>query len=270
MTGAGAHGYNLRSKDKTKVEHCDPVFESFDQSSSSSSMVPSTPRRRRPPTWHTGRKDIKVDPSESAFFESGRTENIICRSTDATFLSDTDTAELRAPRKKNATPPSTPDIPRPRKGMESRGLQGGSTAPSDAGEETRRGDIRARRSTSAELEAARLGVELQRRRDARRIRREQRAKRLRMESWALTQRAALFNRQADELDKLAAKRKMKEGGTFDNDDDSESESSESSESTMMMVCDDDDKEERASERSDTYAPTEVYSESEQQTWALMH
>jgi hypothetical protein len=148
--------------------------------------------------------------------------------------------------------------------MESWGLQGGSAASSDAGEESRRGDIRrGRRSTDAELEAAQLRIELQRRRDARRIRREQRVKRLRIESWALKQRAMLWDRQADEMDKLAAERKVKE----DNDDDSYSDS-EFSESTMM-VCDDDDEEERASERSDAHAPTEVYSESEQQTWALM-
>jgi hypothetical protein len=151
--------------------------------------------------------------------------------------------------------------------MESWGLQGESIASSDAGGETRSGDIRARQSTCAELEAARLGVEAQRRRDARRIRREQTVKRLRVESWALTQRAECIKRKADEMNKLA-ERRLKEG-TFD-DDDSESESE--SESTMMMVCDDDDddEDERASQRSDTYAPTEVYSESEQQTWALMH
>ncbi|KAH9974685.1 hypothetical protein BGW80DRAFT_152208 [Lactifluus volemus] len=159
-------------------------------------------------------------------------------------------------------PPSTPDIPRPRKGMESWGLQGGSTASSDAGGETRRGDIRSHRNTCAELEAARLGVELQRRRDARRIRHEQTAKRLRMESWALKQRAELLERKADEVDRLV-ERKMK-GGTFD--DDSESELSES-ESTVM-VCGDDEKE-RASQQSYTYARTEVYSGSEQQTWVLV-
>jgi hypothetical protein len=61
-------------------------------------------------------------------------------------------------------------------------------------------------------------------------------------------------------------RKMKEG-TFDDDYVSELSESEST----MKACDDDE-EERASEsqRSESYAPTEVYSESEQQIWALMY
>jgi hypothetical protein len=177
--------------------------------------------------------------------------------------SDADTAELRAPHPKNATPPSTPDIRRPKKGMEgsqSWGLQGGPTASSDAGGENHRRTIRSCQDTYAGVEAARLKVELQRHRDARRIFHEQKAKRLRMEAWALRQRAELLDRQADEVD-----RKMKEG-TFD--DDSESELSES-ESTVME-CVNDDEEERASQLSESYAPTEVYSESEQQTWALMY
>jgi hypothetical protein len=73
MTGA-IHGYNLRSKDKAKMEHCDHVifmFDSFDESS----VVPSTPCPR-PSTRNTGREDIKVDLSESAF-ESGL--RILCR-----------------------------------------------------------------------------------------------------------------------------------------------------------------------------------------------
>ncbi|KAH9974887.1 hypothetical protein BGW80DRAFT_1559387 [Lactifluus volemus] len=240
MTGVNTHGYNLRSKDKTKVEHCDqvifmPVFESFDESS----VVHHTPRPL-PSTWHLGKKNIEMDPSENA-----------------------DTAELRAPQPKTTGPLSTPDIPTPRNGMEgsqSWGLQGGSTASSDAGGENRRRTIRSGQDTHVDVEAARLKVELQRHRDARRIFHEQKAKRLRMEAWALRQRAELLDRQADEED-----RKMKEGTV---DDDSESELSES-ESTVME-CVNDDEEERASQLSESYAPTEVYSESEQQTWGLMY
>ena len=84
------------------------------------------------------------------------------------------------------------------------------------------------------MEAARLEVELQRRRDARRIHYEQKTKRLRLESWALRQRAALMGREADEVDGLV-ERKMREG-TFD--DDSESELSESN----VMACHDDEEE----------------------------
>ncbi|KAH9979287.1 hypothetical protein BGW80DRAFT_1523344 [Lactifluus volemus] len=246
MTGANTHGYNLRSKDKTKVEHYDqvifmPVFESSDESESF--VVPSIPRPL-PSTRHPGRKNIEMDPSEHA---------------DAA-------AELRAPHPKNPIPPSAPDIPRPGNGMEgsqSWGLQGGSTASSDAGGENRSRKIRSRQDTYADVEAARLTVELQRHRDARRILREQKVKRLRMEAWALVQRAEHFNRQADEEDKLI--KRKKEGAI---DDDSESELSESEPS--VMECDNDDEEERASQLSESYAPTEVYSESEQQTWALMY
>jgi hypothetical protein len=85
-------------------------------------------------------------------------------------------------------------------GSQSWGLQGGSTASSDAGRETRRGNIRSRQGTCANMEAAQLEVELQRRRDARRIHYEQKAKRLRMESWALRQRAELMEHEADEVD----------------------------------------------------------------------
>jgi hypothetical protein len=189
------------------------------------------------------------------------------QSADATFPLDiADATELRAPHRK-AVNPSTPDIPQPSKGMESGqswGLQEGSTASSDAGGEIQ---IRSRQDAQAcaDVEVARLEVEQQRRRDAKRIYYEQKAKWLRMESWALKQRAEHLDREADEMDRMI-ERKMKEG-TFD--DDYESELSES-ESTMK-ACDDDE-EERASEsqRSESYAPTEVYSESEQQTWALMY
>jgi hypothetical protein len=111
-----------------------------------------------------------------------------------------------------------------------------------------------------DVEAARLGVELQRRRDARRIHFEQKVKQLRLESWALKQRAELMEREADDVDRLV-ECKMKEG-TFDEDSDSNSEST-------MMVCDEEE-EERASERSESYPPTEVYSESEQEAWPLMY
>jgi hypothetical protein len=83
-----------------------------------------------------------------------------------------------------------------------------------------------------------------------------------MESWALRQRAELMDREADDVDRLA-ERKMREG-TFDDDSDSKWSESEST----VMACKDD--EERASQRSSAYAPTEVFSESEQQAWALMY
>jgi hypothetical protein len=153
-------------------------------------------------------------------------------------------------------------------------LEGGSTASSGTGAETRHDNIRSHQYTCAvhrdcdldeEGEAARLGVELQRRRDARSIHLEQKAKQMRMESWMLKQRAERLDREADEVDRII-ERKTKEG-TFD--EDSESEMSES-ESTMM-VCDEEEEEEvRASQRSQSYAPTEVYSESEQEMWALLY
>jgi hypothetical protein len=103
-------------------------------------------------------------------------------------------------------------------------LQGGSTASSNAGGETRCGDIRSRQGTWAgldDVEAAR--VELQLRRDARRIYYEQTVKLLRRESWALKQRAELLEREADEADREA--QRVMEEGTFDDDSElSESES----------------------------------------------
>jgi hypothetical protein len=141
----------------------------------------------------------------------------------------------------------------------------------DAGGKARCGKIRPHQDTCTvhrglddDVEAARLGVELQRHRDARRIHFEQMVKQLRVESWALKQRAELMEREADDADRLA-ERKMKEG-TFDKDSESESESE--SESTMMLC--DGEEEERKSERSESYAPTEVYSESEQESWGLMY
>jgi hypothetical protein len=62
-------------------------------------------------------------------------------------------------------------------------------------------------------------------------------------------------------------RSMREG-TFD--DDSDLELSESESTTVMACGDDDDEEERASQRSSSYAPTEVFSKSEQQSWVLMY
>jgi hypothetical protein len=110
--------------------------------------------------------------------------------------------------------------------------------------------------TCADVEVARLEVELQRRLDARRIHYEQKSKRMRIESWVLKQRAELLECEADEVDRLV-ERKMKEG-MFDEDSDSEFELSESE--ATVMVCDDDDDEERGSKQS----------ESEQQTWALVY
>jgi hypothetical protein len=148
------------------------------------------------------------------------------------------------------------------------GLEGGFAASSDAGGKARHGKIRSHQDTCAghrnsddDVEAARLGVELQRRRDARRIHFEQTVKGLRLESWALKQRAELIERKADDVDRLI-ERKMKEG-TFDEDSGPESTT------TMMVVCDEEE-EERASERSESYPPTEVYSESEQEAWPLMY
>jgi hypothetical protein len=150
-------------------------------------------------------------------------------------------------------------------GSQSWGLQGGSTASSDAGGESRRGSLRSRqdRRACADVEAARLEVERQRRRDASRIHFEQKLKQLRMESWALRQRAELIDREADDVDRLI-ERKMREG-TFDDNSDSELSESEST----VLACDDEE-DERASQRSSTYAPTEVFSESEQQSWGLMY
>ena len=147
-------------------------------------------------------------------------------------------------------------------------MEGGFTASSDADGKARRGKIRPQQDTCAvhegldddDVEAARLGVELQRRRDARRIHFEQKVKQLRLESWALKQRAELMEREADDVDRLV-ECKMKEG-TFNEDSDSNSEST-------VMVCDEEE-EERASEQSESYPPTEVYSESEQEAWPLMY
>jgi hypothetical protein len=262
----GTHGYNLRSKNQTNVEHCDQVFESFDEPS----MVPSTPRPSLP-TPHTGRKHIKADPSESAF-ESGL--RILYAEHRCHFPSDTvqDTAELRAPRHKNTLPPSTPNIPRSRKGMESRGLQGGFTASSDAGGETNRGDIRSRRDIRAgldDVEAARSRVQRQRDLDAKRIHYQQRSKGLRIESLVMKERSDALARQADELDRWI-ERKTKEGTLGDDSEpeaEAEPEPEPEPEPTMMLW--DNDEAERVSQKSDDYAPTEVFSESEQQAWVLL-
>jgi hypothetical protein len=151
--------------------------------------------------------------------------------------------------------------------MESWGLEGGPTASSDADGKTNHGAIRSRRDTCGadlnDLKAARSRVQLQRDLDAKRIHYEQRSKRLKIEAWVLGQRSLALTREADELDRWLA-RKIKEGTL---DDDSELEPVPEPEATMM-TCDDDETE-RASERSDAYAPTEVYSESDQQAWVLL-
>ncbi|KAH9973108.1 hypothetical protein BGW80DRAFT_1445656 [Lactifluus volemus] len=152
MTGA-IHGYNLRSKDKTKIEHCDQVifmFDSFDES-----------------------KGVEV--SQSWW------------------------------------------------------LEGGSTASSGTGAETRHDNIRSHQYTCAVHRDCDLDEEG-----------KLRAKQMRMESWMLKQRAERLDREADEVDRII-ERKTKEG-TFD--EDSESEMSES-ESTMM-VCDEEEEEETLS------------------------
>jgi hypothetical protein len=158
---------------------------------------------------------------------------------------------------------------KPRKGIESWELQGGFSASSDAGGETCRGAMRSRRDTwGADLDdvkAARSRVQQQRDLDAKRIHYEQKSKRLWVESWALEQRSKALAREAEELDRWIV-RKVKEG-TFD--DDSEPVPEPEPEATMMAIDNDHDEAEIASERSDAYAPTEVFSESEQQAWVLL-
>ena len=80
---------------------------------------------------------------------------------------------------------------------------------SDAGGETCRGNIRSRQDARAcaDVEAAQLELERQRRRDAERIHFEQKAKQLRMELWALRQHAELMDQEADDVDRFA-ERKM--------------------------------------------------------------
>jgi hypothetical protein len=99
----------------TKLTSCsNPTFDE-------SSVVPSTPRPR-PSIRRTGRKDINVDPSESASKSGLR---ILCRATDASFPR-TQTQRSYALRKpKRHQPPSTPDIPTPKKGSQSWGVGGG-------------------------------------------------------------------------------------------------------------------------------------------------
>ena len=99
MTGA-THGYNLRSKDKAKVEHCDQVNPMFESDFDESSVVPSTPRPR-PSTRRTGRKDINVDPSESAS-ESGL--RILCRALMPVSLGHRRSGATRSANPKHTTP----------------------------------------------------------------------------------------------------------------------------------------------------------------------
>jgi hypothetical protein len=103
-----------------------------------------------------------------------------------------------------------------------------------------------------EIEAARSRVAAQRREDAKRIRIEQVKERFLMEARALRQRAADFEREAEE-DAAQLVRAMEEK---DKEEISESES----ESTAM----EEDRDDVLSNHS--HAPTEVYSDSEQEDW----
>lgn len=102
------------------------------------------------------------------------------------------------------------------------------------------------------VEAARERVAVQRREDAERIRCEQKQKLLVVEAWALRQRAEYLEWKATEL----ARREI-DGETSEWDSES---GSESTESETVATPDGDET------RSSQYAPTEVFSESEQQAW----
>jgi hypothetical protein len=100
------------------------------------------------------------------------------------------------------------------------------------------------------VEAARERVAVQRQEDAERIRCEQKQKLLMVEVWTLKQRAGYLEWKAAEL-----VRRAMEGGSSDSESGSESMDSES-----VATPDGDET------RSSQYAPTEVFSESEEQAW----
>ncbi|KAH9976872.1 hypothetical protein BGW80DRAFT_884833 [Lactifluus volemus] len=158
-------------------------------------------------------------------------------------------AERHAPRLQRHRTPSTLDIPRHQLGSEgnqSNGLQGGSSASSDTDVDgfNARPDHGNSSVQTDGVEAARERVAVQRQENAERIRREQRQKIFAVEAWSLRQRAEYLEWKAAEL----VRREM-EGGASDSESGSES----------VATPDGDEAESQ-------YAPTEVFSESEQQAW----
>jgi hypothetical protein len=97
------------------------------------------------------------------------------------------------------------------------------------------------------IEAARERVTVQREEDAERIRREQKSRLRMVEAWALKRRAAYLEWKAAEL--------VRRGMNGESESDSELETDSESMATH-------DEEETRSQ----YAPTEVFSESEQLAW----
>jgi hypothetical protein len=150
--------------------------------------------------------------------------------------------------------------PRRMEDRQPKGWKAETIAPSDARVEDALTSIsgrrRARHSTKdmQGIQAARLRVAARRREDAKRIRLEQIKKQILTEAQALRQRAADLEREAEDAARIALE--MDE----EKEEDENGRESESEPSTAM----EEDKDDVLSNHS--YAPTEVYSDSEQEYW----
>jgi hypothetical protein len=204
--------------------------------------------------------DSEIDSSEPSASPS---KNMSSSSVSGSgFASDTDSAEPNTPHRKQTRPSSALDTPRPRRRTEDRqrpkGYKAGTVASPDARVEDSLASVAGRRrgrhssEGTKDIEAVRSRVAARRREDAKRIRIEQIKKQLSSEAWTLRQRAADLEREAEEEAARLA-RALEEK-------DKEKRSESGSESTAM----EEDRDEVLSNHS--YAPTEVYSDSEQERW----
>jgi hypothetical protein len=178
------------------------------------------------------------------------------------LASATDSAESNTPHTKNQRPSSALDTPRTRRRTEVRqpkGCEAGIASPdARVGDSlaTVAGRRRGRLSSEGtkEIQAARSRVATQRRENAKRIRIQQIKNQFSSQAWALRQRTADLEREAEEetarLARVLEEKDKKE----------RSESEAGSESTAMEEDRDDDL------SNHSYAPTEVYSDSEQECW----
>jgi hypothetical protein len=198
-----------------------------------------------------------VSPSPSA----SPSNNMSSSKSGPGFASDTDDADTHTPQPKNQRPSSALATPRPCPRTEDRqwpkGCKAGTVTSPDARVDDSLVSVAGRRRSrhsegTRDIEAARSRVAAQRREDAKRIRIKQIKKQLLSEAWALRQRAADLEREAEEMAARLAH------ALEENDMEKGAESG--SESTAM----EEDRDEVLSNHS--YAPTEVYSDSEQERW----
>jgi hypothetical protein len=178
------------------------------------------------------------------------------------IASDTDSVETHTLRRKHTRPSSALDTPRPSRRTEDRqpkGCEVGTVASPDASMEslaTVAGHCQPRHS-SWDIEAARQRVAAQRQEDAKRIRIEQIKQRISIEAWALRQRAVDLERELEEGTALLV-------CGMEEDKESEEDSGSGSGSRSRSTVIDEDRDEVLSNHS--YTPTEVYSDSEQESW----